>query len=226
MIDHELIILAMRERLLNHLSICTTAVTTLEATATGYKRDDGGSFLTDGFAAGMELTPVGFPQTTVAVIDTVTATVVTTTTARAVAASAASRRLHVALPATQAWENAELNTTTGNPTPGKPWVEEDYMPGGAPRQITVGPLGELEYEPLYVLKLYGVAGVGTLALSRYAQAVLSLFPPRTALTLSSGDVLRVRLDQGPYRGQQFQIQPGFAVVVVTVPLRIRTRNII
>jgi hypothetical protein len=58
------------------------------------------------------------------------------------------------------------------------------------------------------------------------QALRALFAPRTAIPLANGDVLRVRSDTGPYAGQLQQSQPGFAVQPFTIPLRIRSFNVI
>ena len=216
MLDHLAAQLALRTQLLT-LAVCTTGSTSLSATATGYARA-AGSFLADGFAAGMEITPSGFTANTVDTITAVTALTLTTKSARAVESVSSGRTIAVALPASRAWENMDFT-----PVAGVPFVEEDYVPGPV-TQITVGPLGQVETTPLYVVKLYGVANTGAGALARYATAVLTLFPPRFNVTLSTGDVLRVRTDTAPYRGQLQQATPGFAVVTVTIPLRGRSSN--
>jgi hypothetical protein len=215
MISHLAAIEALRTQLLT-LSVCTTGSATLAATATGYSRASG-SFLTDGLAVGMEITPTGFAANTVAVLTGVTALTLTTA-ARAVETAAASRTIACLLPAGRAWENV-----TYTPTTSRPWIEEDYLPGPA-AQVTVGQLGDVETLPQYVVKVYGVPGTGLAALHRYGDAILNLFPPRTALTLSTSDVLRVRADVAPYRGQVTQETAGFAVTVVTIPLSVRSAN--
>lgn len=229
-------LLALRVKLLT-LSVCTTGSVTLAATTTGYTRSTG-SFLTDGFAVGMEILTSGF--TTAAnngtgVITALSATVMTvssyTVTAAASAAgytlaartlvteaAAAARTLAVGLPVLRAWENNSFLPTTGSP-----FIEEDYLPGPV-QQTTLGPLGDIEGFPMYVIKLYGVAGNGMSAPVKYADAIINLFPPRLALTLTSGDVLRVRTNPAPYRGQLMQADPGFAAITVTMPLRMRTTN--
>ena len=57
-----------------------------------------------------------------------------------------------------------------------------------------------------------------------AKPVVRPGPPR--ITASAGDVLRVRSDVGPFRGQLQQGTPGWAVVPVTFPCRIETANIV
>jgi hypothetical protein len=54
--------------------------------------------------------------------------------------------------------------------------------------------------------------------------MLRLFAPRTAIPLANGDIVRVRADTAPYSGQVQQSRPGFAMKLITVPLRLRTAN--
>ena len=228
MTSHEEILLALRARLVT-LSAVTTGATDLSATSTGYARA-AGSFLTDGFAEGMEVTPTGFTQTATGVVAAnITALALPITGGRTVQAVGAGRSIACLLPTARAWENRHFV-----PVAGAPWVEEDYLPGPV-AQVTVGPLGDVETLPQYVVKLYGLPKTGTGALYRLADALLLLFPPRLAITLTSGDVLRVcggRNSAGesagpaPYRSQLMQDAAGFAVVVVTIPLRVRSRNTI
>lgn len=217
MIDRELVSLACRNRLLS-LALATTGSTTLAATATGYSRA-AGSFVTDGFVVGQEVTPAGFTQTTPAVLDAVSALTLTVRGGRDVEASGAGRTLSVGLPAFREWENVQLKPD------GNRWrVKESYLPGPA-SQITLGSGGEIEGEPMYVVTLYGIQNTGPSALNKMADAVLALFPPRYPLSLSNGDVVRVRSDEAPYAGQITHSDiPGLAAVLVTIPLRIRSAN--
>ena len=238
MISHDLVLLACRTRLLT-LSGATTGAINAAATATGYTRA-AGSFVADGFVVGMEITAAGFgtaanngtglatfvsagvlsvtPYTVVAAATVAGYTVTARTLV--IEGAAAGKTFTVALPALRAWENVSFE-----PVAGKPWVEEDYLSGPV-AQVTVGPLGDVETLPQYVVKAYGLSGKGALALHRLADAVLNLFPPRLDLPLVGGDVVRVRGDVAPYKGQLIQYAPGFAVVPVTVPLRVRSRNTI
>lgn len=217
MIDNLAYQLALRSRALT-LSVATTGVVTLSATATGYARTVG-SFYTDGFWPGMELVPAGFATNTPRVITGVTALTITVSGAVTAEVAAGGRSLTVGLPSNRAWENVALTPTTG-----VPYVEEQYLPGPV-AQVTLGPLGELEALPQYVLLFHLPSSTG-LTVIRYTDALLRLFAPRTAITLANGDVVRVRSDVGPSVGQLQQSQPGFAVKPIAIPLRVRTANIV
>lgn len=216
--NHTAAHLALRA-LLKTLSVCTTGSTTLAATSSGYTRS-AGSFVDDGFAAGQEATPAGFVATTPRVVTSVTAlTLSVDTTSGNVSSESASsgRTLSVLIPTSQAWENIRHTPQTG-----VPYVEEEYVPGPT-RKISLGAFGEVEALPLYVVKVYVPANKGRAAASLYADALLDLFAPETAITVS-GATLRVRGDVAPFAGQLLQTATGFAVVSVTVPLRLRTAN--
>lgn len=188
----------------------------LAATTTGYTRTVG-SFLTDGFAVGMEVTPSGFTTTTAATITDVTATTMTVDTDRTADLIAGGRTLTVGLPAVRAWENVDATPVTG-----QPWVEESYLPG-AVEQVTVTATGMLEVLPIYTLTLRTKLGIGMTALLAYADAVLAHFAPGLALTLTDGTDLRVRTRPAPFatpivRGDTW------AACAVTIPLRHHTPN--
>lgn len=70
-----------------------SSVATLAATASTYTRSDGGSFVTDGFVAGMWLTPKGFSDNQISLINIVTASTITVAEPRLVETSAAGRGL-------------------------------------------------------------------------------------------------------------------------------------
>jgi hypothetical protein len=128
-----------------------------------------------------------------------------------------ARTLAVDLPTDRALENVSLDPTTG-----KPYIEENYLPGPM-EAITLGATAQLEASPVYVVKVYVPIGNGVGAARSYADALLTLFAPRTALTVS-GHTCTVRTRPAPYSGQLLRIESGFAVVPVTVPLRVRTAN--
>ncbi len=216
MIDDEVIHLALRARALT-LSLATTGATTLAATAAGYSRT-AGSFVTDGFAVGQEVTPAGFTATAVGTITAVAALALTINGGRTLETSASGRTLSVGLPADRSWENIAFSATTG-----KPYISEQYIPGPS-SQVTMGPLGEIEYTGLYQLQINVPANTGISADGKYGKGLLALFPPRLAITLSTGDVLRVRSDTNPYRGQRRQPVPGWSMIPVTIPFRLRTLN--
>lgn len=207
--------LALRAKALQ-LVVATTGTMSLAATTTGYTRATG-SFLTDGFAPGMEVTPTGFATNTPRVITAVSALAITVSGSLTAEAAAGGRSLTVGLPTSRAWENVAFQ-----PVAGVPWVREEFLPGPT-SQETIGPFGELEATPMYALYVNVPAETG-LTGKRYVDALRVLFAPRTQIALSTGDTLRVRADTGPYAGQLQQSQPGFATQPFTIPLRLRTPN--
>jgi hypothetical protein len=235
-IDHLDVQLTARARL-TALVVCTTGVTSLSATATGYARDTG-SFVADGFARGMEIRGSGFVNAVnngVGVITnatplalTVTMLVVTyvgavrTVTRPANVAEAASgaRSLVVGLPSFVAWENTDFIKE-----PGVPYVDEQYVRGPASLR-TIGPLGRIAGEPMYLPRINVPSNSGITASARYADAVVNAFPPGDKIVLASGDVIEVRSDAAPYGGQLLQGEPGFAGQLCTIPLRIQSINAI
>jgi hypothetical protein len=82
----------------------------------------------------------------------------------------------------------------------------------------------MEAQVLYSVQVHVPAKYGVTAANGYADALATLFSPRTAMTLTNGDTLRVRADTGPYRGQLISREPGWATVPFTVPLRLYTAN--
>jgi len=219
--------MAMRARL-KTLSVCTTGVTTLVATTTGYTRA-AGSFLTDGFRAGMEVTPeAGFSDTTRRTITAVSASEIRVGgTAVTAQESASGRELLVELPSVQVWEGNEpvRNGVTVNPPPaGEPYITEEYLPG-AGNQFTFGRSTPLvQAEPLYVVGIKGPIGVGADALAGYTDALRRHFAPGLTLAIpDSTDVLRVRGDLMPYPSQQLREGTRWAVTF-TVPFRAESRN--
>lgn len=219
MIDNQIAVTALRNRAIT-LAGPTTGSTTLTATTTGYSRASG-SFLEDGFVVGMEITPSGFTSNPVSCVTAVAALTLTVRDARSAEASASGRTLAVLFPALRAFENIDFT-----PTSGRWYAEDDYLPGPA-IQETLGPLGWIETLPQYVVKFYGLQNTSTAALFKVADAFLALFPPRQNIVLSDGNVIVVRTNPAPYRGQiQAAPDAGWAVVAVTVPCRVRSQNTI
>lgn len=227
MADHRALLAAVRTHLAT-LVVCTTGAATLSATATGYARA-AGSFRTDGFAPGMELLASGFATAAnngrsivVAVADlALTVRKVGGTTAEA---AAAGRTLVVGPPAAFGQENTDLIGVHGVPS-----FEEQYLPGPTEAQ-TLGPQARLLLTPTYLIHIRfdddgPVAGIGTDAPYRYADAILALFPAELPLVLATGEYLHVRADEAPYRGELERDATG-SVVAVTIPLRHYTFNAI
>jgi hypothetical protein len=219
-ISHRSMQLAARNLALT-LTVAQTGSMSLSCTTTAFVRTTG-SFVTDGFAPGMEVLAAGFStagNNARWVVTQVTALVLTISGTLTANTAASGRSLTAGMPSQFAAENVELT-----PVIDKPYVEEQYLPGPA-AQITLGPLGEVEVRPMYVLLFYVASNRGMDALNRYADALLTLFAPRTTMSLANGDALYVRTDPAPFRGQLRQsTKPGWAVVPVTIPMRLRTQN--
>lgn len=214
MIDHGAVHLACRAHLLT-LSVCTTGTTNLSSTTTGYARASG-SFLTDGFRVGMEVTPSGFTTTasmTIRAVDELSMTVDGTVVAQG---AAGGRSLSVGLPTVRAWENVEAEPVTG-----QPWIEEQYLPGGAAR-VTMGQMGDLEGTPVYAIAVRTALGIGTAALRGYTDALITHFAPDTPLTIADG-TLTVRGQPVPAATPATRGETWLASQV-SVALRYRTTN--
>lgn len=216
MVNHLPILLAIRNRLLT-LRVVDTGSAALGSTATAYTRTLG-SFVTDGFMVGMEVTPVGFASATPGVVSSVSALVLGITGGRTVEAESAGRSLVVGVPEERGWENVVLA-----PIDKRWFVEEDYLPG-ATRQKTLGINGELDIEPAYVLRLYGIAGKGVGAIYTVAKAILELFRPNVTFPTTDGHTVRVGSDPAPYQGQLMAEGASHAMVTITIPLWVRTQN--
>jgi len=208
---------ACRVKLLT-LEVATTGSVQISATSTGYARASG-SFLNDGIVSGMEVTGVGFGESGNNTAKTITSvTAATITSPGTVVEAAGSRVLKVVLPLQRAWENKPLD-----PANRSPYVQEEYIPGPMTK-ISVGALGQLEILPLYVMKIFVPSNTGMGAARSYSDALLTLFAPGTSLTVADASAV-VRSDVAPFVGQFFQdATPGFGVVPVSVPIRIRTAN--
>lgn len=219
MITHLALQLAIRARL-RTLEVVGTGTTTLAAQGTTYTRS-AGSFLDDGFAPGMELRAEGFggASSGLSIVTRVQETVLTVDRAVGSVSAAGGRSLSVGLPdpSRAVWENADRK-----PELGKPYVREQYIPGPS-RQVTVGPGGALELQPMYAIHVYVPADLGLGAHATYADAILRWFPPRFAIAVDD-HVLRVRSDTGPFRGQLLRGDPGWVTTPVTIPFWVRTPN--
>jgi hypothetical protein len=187
----------------------------IAATATGYERASG-SFLADGFAIGMQVTPDGFTESTPARIVAVDALAITTDLPRAVDAPAGGRSLTVGLPDV-AYENVRYT-----PTPGRVWFREEYLPGGG-SNLTLGAFATLTQLPLYVIHAHLPQFQDATAASRYTDALLNHFAPTTPLSVP-GATVTVRSDVVPSPSPLQPTGDGWAVVTMSIPLRVTTSN--
>lgn len=245
LIDHEAVILAMRNRLLA-LSVATTGAVSLSATTTGYARAAGidpstglpYSFITDKFKKGMELVASGFSNavnngtgiiervealtlTVRRVVVTINATtgVRTVTHPATVAEIAGTRTLAVGLPSFQEWDNAGID-----PEPGVPYVDEQYVRGPVSMK-SFSPYGRLEGLPQYMPRINVAEGSGFGAATRYADAILALYPPGDKITLPNNTWIQIHAKTAPYAGQLLPgSQPGFRGLLCTIPMEIHAYN--
>lgn len=226
MIDLAAAQLALRNRAIG-LSVCTTGSTTLSATATGYARASG-SFVTDGFAVGMEILASGFTSAAnngYAVVTSVSALALGVSGGRTAEAAGSGRTLAVGLPELRRWENTDPLTdgAPSEPTRGRPYIEEDFVPATATVFTFPANGGQVEETGLYVIRWYGLAGTGMSAVRQSVGALRARFSPGTPLTVS-GATLRVRADLGPFSGPVRPDGRGWAICTLTVPWLARSVN--
>lgn len=219
MINQTLLNAAIRARA-ETLVVTTTGSATLSATATGYARV-AGSFVTDGFVAGMEVVPTGFTQTDAGVVTAVSALALTISGGRTAQASAAGRSLATGLPAIRVYDNRK-----GAPTVLRPYVTNELVQGAT--QIKTWPTsrGRFQEEWLSIWTFYGIAGTGDAALFAWVGAFKALFAPGTTITMTDSTTARVRGDVAPKNGQILPVDGGWARCTVTIPLRSSTANVI
>jgi hypothetical protein len=220
MIDFLLAQFAFRARAATVI-VCTTGSATLAATTAGYTRT-AGSFVADGFLVGMEITPTGFTQTAPGVVSAVTATLLTIDGGRTAQASGAGRTLTAGLPLLRAWENDQPFTRDVT----RPFVEEDFVPGGSSVLTWPARIGILEQDGISTFKWYGIQGVGDDAISASVTALMRLFTPGTYLSLSDGSSIEISGDVAVKRSQIMNTDDGWAVCAVTIPWRAYTRNVV
>jgi hypothetical protein len=221
MISHEDIQTTLRTYLLT-LSVCeATAVDevtplTLGASASGYTRTDGGSFITDGFSVGMEVLGAGFTKAANNGNKTVTAVSASLLSCAGCALETASEgpTLEVGVPSRRAWEDVKFEPLVGNP-----YVVEQYIPG--PESAPAAP-NDMELFPMYAVHVYVPSNNDIYASARYADALRRHFSPKTKIAVGT-EWIRVRADTSTQVGQRVNPKPGFSLVPVTIPLRVRTQ---
>lgn len=216
MLDHDDALRALRTHLLAMPNIATTGSATIGATKSAFARN-AGSFITDGFVAGMEALPSGFSNNTPCGIKKVTDLGMDLRQEdRTIEAAASGRSLTVQLPYLKSWENRKAK-----PDANLWFLEEEYI-AGPTTQVT---LSEYDNFPTYVIKLYGFTNTGSQALNKVAKGVLTHFKPSTAIAINGGaNHLRVRGRPSPFAGQILQDGEGYAFIVLTIPVRVRTLN--
>lgn len=221
--------LALRNRA-GGATIATTGAVSLTATTTGYARG-AGSFITDGFAPGMEITSVTGAQVAANLqATTAQGRVITAVTAGALTCSGCATEatpftgtIAVGLPFKRAYENVDFTPATGFA-----FVEDDFVPA------TTSLLGQRDggmvvETGLYVFKLYGLAGYGRAAIDKAIDVLKDRFAIGTqmtagSLTLCVGDVDGNPRQRGPYAGQLLPQGDGRTLCVLTVPWYVLSIN--
>lgn len=217
MIDAELAQLALRARLVG-TTVATTGSTSLSATSTGYARA-AGSFLTDGFKRGMEITSVsGFSVSGNNQATTAQGRVITAVTAGAITCAgcatdvaASGRTITVGVPFQRAYDDVALT-----PVPGFPYIEESFVPATSRIRTVPAATGYAEDTGLYVVKWFGLSGNG-LGIRTCADAVLARFTPGTSFVLSDGTTVRIPTELGPKAGQITPVAGGWSFVSIDIP---------
>jgi hypothetical protein len=213
MIDSGLALIALRNRVRAAVS-ATTGSTTLSATTSGYVRSSG-SFVTDGFKAGMEVLGAGFTNSAnndYGVVSSVAALALGITGGRSTESAGAAKTVSAGLPFGKAWEGDEFTPTTG-----RPYIEESFVPASSRVWTFPANGGHVRETGLYVIRWYGVSRGGAEAIRAAVDAVKVQLSPGTGLTLSDGSTVRVRADTGPYTGELRRIEGGWSVLTLTVP---------
>lgn len=216
MIDDVAAATAIQTRLIATV-VATTGSATLSATTTGYARASG-SFLTDGFVAGLEITPAGFPANAAAVVNTVSALALPTVGTHGAAVAASGRSLVAKLPARRAFD-----------MPLEPVADElsmrgEYVPT-TNDTITMAPNnGRADEAGLYFVTLFAPTHFGPDVLRRMAKAALAQFASGTLIT-AGAHTLRVPHKPGP-RGSQVlpHSTAGVSFVQLTIPWGAPSRN--
>jgi hypothetical protein len=217
---------AMRLRAASVVAVTTGLINDLYATTEGYRRNSG-SFISDGFANGMEVTAIGYNANNNA-----------TTTGKMIKGQVlagllpidggldpqtvvAGRKITVGIPKDQRWENAESNPN--QPAPGiRPYIGDQW--GDTTFRFVAGPKqgGHIEEEGVYYITWYGIANIGIPALYRPIAAIKALFTPGTQVTAGSL-FIRVRVE-GPRTGQLKRLANGMAYIQLAIPWRCASIN--
>ena len=214
---------ALRTRL-RDLSVATTGTTSLAATSTGYSRA-AGSFVTDGFHPGMEVLVSGFATAGLngyKVLTEVTATTLKIDGGNSATESASGNELIVCgLPEKQVWENTSLT-----PTVGRPYIEEEYVPGPFRTVSFPAQSGSTEERVDYFVRWYFLPNYGMGAVRTCLDAVVALFAPGTTITTGASQVLRVRTQVAPRASQIIRLDSGWMVSTIQIALEAETTNVV
>lgn len=177
---------AFRERLLTLVDIDHSPGVSVSL-ASGVFTRASGSWLTAGFAPGMEVQAQGFTGNPFGVVETVSALALklNITGTQTVAGGG---RFIAALPQGRAWEGFDFF-----PIDGRPYTSEAMVTGASRKRSIGGPNGVgavIEHRPSLVASFFYPKNKGTLAIERMTGAAMALFLPGSSLTYG-GDSARI-----------------------------------
>lgn len=208
--------LALRAKL--KTLVIASSAGNIAAVATGFTRASG-SFITEGFYPGFEVTQLGFPKNITTLITDVSDLAIKTADAPTVAGAAIGQTLSSLLPVYRRWGK---NLRSDTPPTDRPYILETYQP--APSVLlgqAVG--GTIEKNALYIVQWFGLPNLGDESLTVPAEAIIALFAHPLQLPLATGQNVRVRGDMLPFYSivEQDTQQPR-PVCTTTVAIRIYT----
>ncbi len=128
-------------------------------------------------------------------------------------------RAKAALPTIREYENFPFT-----PPATDPYAEEDFAPSTATLYAGTPDGGTVETTGLYVIRWFGVSGVGTTDMNAGITALLARFAPGLSIPAGTGLTLRVRGDAAPMRGQITNLTTGRPVATITIPWRLTSYN--
>lgn len=208
--------LALRAKL--KTLVIAASAGSIAAVKTGFTRVSG-SFITDGFYPGFEVTQIGFGVNITTLITGVTALAMTTADAPTVAGAAIGQSLASYLPAYRRWGR---NLKSDDVPSTRPYIVETYQP--APSVLlgqSVG--GTTEMNGLYMVHWFGLPNLGDESLTVPAEAIQALFAHPLQLPLATGQNIRVRGDMLPFSSIVDQdAQQARPICTTTVAIRIYT----
>lgn len=232
MINHDAVHLALRAWALGVIGP-STGNTVLASTATGFTRTDGGSFVSDGLAIGMEIMSSGFVAANVNGIVTSVAptdlrvspfTLNVVNGVQSVSrfplpveVGAGPRRIDAVLPSMRAWENqAPTGLSTFVTVNGIPYIGDEYSPSTS----TIITQSLMESRGDYILRWHGVPNTGTSGMRRMIDALKVRFAPGTVLDDGYNGV-RVAFDAAPESSAIVETTSG-PIITLIIPWIVRS----
>ncbi len=210
------------------LSVCTTGSTTLGQDANGFTRLTG-SFITDGFFQGMEITPSGFTDTTRRIVSGVSALGMSVVGGLSVDGATAGRTLSVGLPQDRRYEMRDAD----QPDELRHYLEEEWVPRPIARRSFPADGATMIESALWVLRWYGLPGYDAFAIRKCVSGVLDLFTPGTTIAAGAHTLIVGGGDGNPGGVTGVAPQAGqilrsgsHAVCPITIPVWAFTTNVV